>query len=443
MNQASLLSSVVHAMGLLVVAQDLATEAGEERFVWVGEVPAWAESFGCSADGVCDPAAAFTFLAFFLDEAKAHWRKTDERLGAFPGPDPGAVPGAVPGAIPGVLRSEVWAEPDLEGVDHQLEAIALRVGGQGVLAIAGVGLEFSQAQSILQTARERRLAMDRELAVRQLVESQLRQRVEQRTAELDATNRQLRSLASEVALAEQRERHRLAIGLHDHVGQLLAVMKMRLSSEAAKTEDAQAKERLADTIGLVAEAIAATRSLTFELSPPMLYELGLVPTLASLVEQTAQRHAPLVCTFEDDDEPKPLPTDVEVLLFQVVRELITNALKHAGAEHLRVSTRRVNDGMEVRVEDDGRGFDVAELERTPIGEGGFGLLSVRERLSHFGASLRVESEPSGSAVASPSDSSTRAAGGASGGASGAGAGSGGGGGGVGTRATIVVPLKNH
>jgi len=288
------------------------------------------------------------------------------------------------------------------------------------LAIAGVGLEFSQAQSILQTARERRLAMDREIAVRQLVEDQLRQRVHQRTAELDASNQRLRSLASEVALAEQRERHRLAIGLHDHIGQLLAVTKMRLASEAAKSEDPAVAQRLRETNETIADAIDATRSLTFELSPPMLYELGLIPTLASLVDQTAERHGPLVCVFEDDGEPKPLATDVQVLLFQVVRELITNTLKHAEADRLTVRTWRDKQTMVLVVEDDGRGFDAAELDRPRVGKGGFGLLSVRERLSHFEATLRVESGPGdGSAAA------------------------GGIGIGGGTLATIVVPLKTH
>lgn len=404
MNDAPLLSSVVHAMGLLVIAQDPSADDGG-RFVWVGQVPAWAERFGCSADVACDPTRSFAFLEFFLGEAQAWWEQQNEL------PEAGAT-----------LRSEVWAEPDRDGVDHQLEAMALRVGGQGVLVIAGVGLEFSQAQSILQTARERRLIMDRELAVRQMVEDQLRHRVAQRTEELDASNRQLRALASEVALAEQRERHRLAIGLHDHIGQLLAVTKMRLSSEAARSDD-ETKQRLNDTIALVADAIDATRSLTFELSPPMLYELGLVPTLASLVEQTAERHAPLICCFDDDEQPKPLATDVEVLLFQVVRELITNALKHARGTSLSVTTRRQGPTMEMIVEDDGRGFEVGQLDRPTIGKGGFGLLSVRERLSHFGATLLVESP----APRSPAPRNN------------AGMSSGGGGG---TRATIVVPLES-
>lgn len=362
-------------MGLLVIAQAPDAPVGDERFVWVGRLPDWAERFGCAIEEPCEPTQHFTFLDFFLDEARDWWASQPED------------------SADATLRSEVWAEPDRDGTDRQLEAVALRVAGQGVLVIAGVGLEFSPAQSILQTARERRLATDRELAVRQLVEEQLRQRVAERTAELDASNQQLRALASEVALAEQRERHRLAIGLHDHVGQLLAVAKMRVSSETARCSDPESKNRLEDTIGLLADAIDATRSLTFELSPPMLYELGLIPTLSTLVEQTGERHAPLVCTFEDDGQPKPLETDLAVLLFQVVRELITNTLKHAQATRLKVSSRRLEQQMELVVEDDGRGFDVEQLGRPRVGKGGFGLLSVRERLSPFGASLRVTSTP--------------------------------------------------
>lgn len=374
MNDASLLGGVVRAMGLLVLSRD----AGG-GFAWVGELPAWAEGFGCSGDAPCDPASSFAFLEFFLSEAEA------AGVWADGGPEK--------------LASEAWSEPDRRGVDHQLEAVALRVGGVGVLVVEGVGVDFVQSQGILQTARERRLAMDRELAVRQLVEDQLRQRVEQRTAELNQSNEQLRSLASQVALAEQRERHRLAIGLHDHIGQLLAVAKMQLSAERAKAQDDAARDRLSDTLKLLEDAIAATRSLTFELSPPMLYQLGLIPTLASLVEQTDERHADLTCRFEDDGAEKALPDDIEVLLFQVVRELITNTLKHAEARRLDVNTHGDGGAVVVTVADDGKGFDPATLDRPVVGQGGFGLLSVRERLAHFGATLRVESTPgTGTAV---------------------------------------------
>lgn len=386
MSDATLFAGVVRAMGLLVAVRDGAEgqqEAGD--FEWVGHVPEWAERFGCAPAQSGGVAGAFAYLDFFIEEARDLWEGRGDYLEAQPG--------AFPGAGAGRLSSDIWAEPDRDGVDHQLEAVALRVDGRDVLVVSGVGTEFSQTQSILQTARTRRLAMDRELAVRQMVETQLRQRVEERTRELGQSNQQLRALASKVALAEQRARHRLAIGLHDHIGQLLAVVKMKLSAERAKAPDAAAQERLGDTLGLLEQAIASTRTLTFELSPPMLYELGLAATLASLVEQTQQRHEAIACRFEEDARDKTLPADVEVLLFQVVRELITNTLKHAEAKRLDVAMQREGGAVVLNVADDGRGFDPLRLDKPVVGPGGFGLLSVRERLAHFGAKLRVDSQP--------------------------------------------------
>ncbi|MEL7087033.1 MAG: sensor histidine kinase [Planctomycetota bacterium] len=372
MSEAALLAGVVRAMGLLVAVRDRdeTAEPGND-FVWVGQVPEWAERFGCRIDQPGGVAGSFAYLDFFVEEAREVWdaQSVSERL-----------------------NSDVWTEPDRDGADHQLEAVALRTDRHDVLVISGVGSEFSQTQNILQTARTRRLAIDRELAVRQMVEQQLRQRVRERTIELDQSNRQLRDLASKVALAEQRERHRLAIGLHDHIGQLLAVVKMQLSAERSRATEADARKRLNETLGLLEQAITSTRTLTFELSPPMLYALGLAATLASLTEQTEHRHPALACRFTEDGHDKALPADVEVLLFQVVRELITNTLKHAGADRLDVTMRRESGAVVLTVADDGRGFDPLTLDRPVVGSGGFGLLSARERLAHFGAELRINSK---------------------------------------------------
>ncbi|MEM8738374.1 MAG: sensor histidine kinase [Planctomycetota bacterium] len=389
MNPASddntLRSAVVDAMGLLVAART----SGDQTFRWIGRVPLWAQAFGCRDHLPCDPAASFAFLDFFLGEAQRFW-------GAA-GPDQ-----------PEVLRSEVWSEPDRHGVDHQLEALALRVQGQAVLVVAGVGLDFLQAQNILQTARERRLTTDQELAVRARVERELRGRVAQRTAELTTANRQLRALASQVALAEQRERHRLATGLHDHVGQLLAVTRLRLADEQARADspdspdsNPDAAERLAVTLTLLQDAIDATRSLTFQLSPPTLYELGLLPTLASLVDQTARLRPDLVCAFDSEVADLELPDDLGILLFQAVRELITNTLKHAHATRLELTARLQPepDTLVITVADDGIGLDPDTLDRPVTGPGGFGLRSIHQRLSHLGATLLLDSPARGGTVA--------------------------------------------
>lgn len=380
-NDAAMVAGVLHAMGLLV-----AERLPDGSFRWVYPPPPWAESFGCTADGPCDLAAAFAFMGLFLQDAEVFWERAE-------------------GAA--TITSAPWSEPDAHGVEHQLEAVAMRLlpAGAGeddaaeVLAVAGAGADIAQTQSILQAARERRLAVDRELAVHRQVEQQLRLRVEQRTVELARTNEQLRALASQVALAEQRERHRLAVGLHDHVGQLLAAAKLGVSAAKPAAADAEQQQRLARVLDALNQAIDATRTLTFELSPPMLYELGLVATLASLVEQTAARHPQVAFSFRDDDAVKPLAQDLEVVLFQVARELIGNALKHANATRMDITTGVDGGRLVLSVSDDGVGFDPRVLDEPVVGPGGFGLYSVRERLQGLGAGLEVETGPGAGTVA--------------------------------------------
>lgn len=376
-DETSLIADVLGAMGLLVAQR---VDGG---FRWIGTPPPWAETFGCTADAPCDLTGSFAFMGMFLHEAEAFWADAEG--------------GATIGSAP-------WSEPDRDGVDHQLEAVAMRLPSADprgaadndaveVVAVAGAGADFVQTQSILQAARERRLAVDRELAVQRQVEQQLRMRVEQRTVELARTNEQLRTLAAQVGLAEQRERHRLAVGLHDHVGQLLAAGKLQAAAERAAAQDPAQRERLTGLLDVMDRAIDATRTLTFELSPPMLYELGLVATLASLVEQIARRHPSIACVFRDDGEPKAVGQDVEVVLFQVARELINNVLKHAGATRLVVETRAEGGALVVSVTDDGGGFDERVLHEPVVGAGGFGLYSVRERMEHLGGRLEVDTRP--------------------------------------------------
>lgn len=369
----SLIAGVLGAMGLLVAQR---VEGG---YRWIGTPPPWAEAFGCTADQPCDLAASFAFMGLFLHDAEVFWAQAEGEA---------------------TMSSSPWSEPAQDGVEHQLEAVAMRLvggdagdGGAEVVAVAGAGADIVQTQSILQAARERRLAVDRELAVQRQVEQQLRLRVEQRTVELARTNEQLRAMAAQVGLAEQRERHRLAVGLHDHVGQLLAAAKMKAGAERAGAGDPAARERLTGLLELMDQAIDATRTLTFELSPPMLYELGLVATLASLVEQVGGQHPDMVCVFRDDQNPKATDQDVEVVFFQIARELINNVLKHARATRMVVETQTQDGALVMSVTDDGAGFDDQVLHEPVVGAGGFGLYSVRERLDHLGGRLEVQTRP--------------------------------------------------
>ncbi len=203
---------------------------------------------------------------------------------------------------------------------------------------------------------------------------------------------QLRSLASELSLAEERERRRIATDLHDRVGQTLAVSKMKLG--VLKESAAAAGQGLwIDEIGsLIEQAIQETRSLIFEISPPILYELGLEAALEWLAEKMEEQHA-LPCRFRDDGQPKVLDEDIRVLLFRTTSELLLNVAKHARAGHAGISTEREGNRIVVVVEDDGIGFEPSKLPLWWAANQGFGLFSIRERLKCVGGLLDVESWP--------------------------------------------------
>ena len=203
--------------------------------------------------------------------------------------------------------------------------------------------------------------------------------------------RELRSLASELALAEQRERRNLAERLHDEVSQMLVLANMRLG-EAGES----ASGRTADTIRSVREllesVVGKAQFLTYELSCPLLFEVGLGAAVEELGEHLLAGHD-VEFEFHADETPKPLPEDILVTLYRAARELIFNALRHAGAGKITVSVTGTDSELRVAVEDDGKGFDTEEVESCPRRNGSFGLFSIAERLTHLGGELKVESRP--------------------------------------------------
>jgi CheY-like chemotaxis protein len=138
---------------------------------------------------------------------------------------------------------------------------------------------------------------------------------------------------------------------------------------------------------LLGEAIQMSRSLSAELSPPVLQAGGLAAGLEWLGRVMQERHA---FRIDVGIEARPdFPDDTKILLFEAVRELLYNAVKHSGAPGARVRLHRRGDSIHIAVSDDGEGFDPAAA----IGSGCYGLFSVRERLSLVGGELRIDSAP--------------------------------------------------
>jgi PAS domain S-box-containing protein len=202
----------------------------------------------------------------------------------------------------------------------------------------------------------------------------------------------LRSLAAELSLAEERQRRRLAACLHDGACQNLALIKMHLQSLAVSLSNEQ-RPRLTEICADITDTMEDLRDLTFDLSPPSLYIAGLEAGIESWMEQELRDKHGIAYTFRAAPKHLPLAHDLRTLLFQCVRELLINAVKHAQAKCVDVIIGVANNYISITVRDDGIGFDVSETENAMSRTGGFGLFNVRERLEFIGGCLDIQSRP--------------------------------------------------
>ncbi len=199
--------------------------------------------------------------------------------------------------------------------------------------------------------------------------------------------RQLRYLASELSIIEERERKRIAALLHDNVGHVLAIAKIKLQEYEENPVNG-----LAPIIGHLDKAVHATRWLTFEISPPVLHELSFEAALGWLVRRVREEYG-LDADFFDDGWPKPLDENARFMLFRSVQELLVNVVKHAKAKKVTVAARRIGGNIQISVEDDGVGFDYMKVTATQSMDTGFGLFSIRERVINLGGSFEIKSSP--------------------------------------------------
>lgn len=219
----------------------------------------------------------------------------------------------------------------------------------------------------------------------------LEERIRKRTADLVSYQNKLRTLASELNKAEQRERHRLSVDLHDNLGQILAVCRMELDLIRKQLSNDEVTEDLANVKNLMDEAIKYTRELMSDLKPPTGLNDADLMTMMSWLRDKMKKHG-LKVFIEDDKQPKPLSKDMREALLQSVRELLFNVIKHAGVDEAHILLKRINDQVQLTVKDGGRGFN-PEDDQTKSEYGGFGLFNIKERISLLGGSLKIDSEP--------------------------------------------------
>lgn len=247
--------------------------------------------------------------------------------------------------------------------------------------------EQKKAEEALRESEHRERARAEELRI---LNQELESRVAQRTAEATQRAAQLQALAAELTSAEERERRRLAQILHDHLQQFLVGARMRAAIVSRRTSDPTVLREVALLDDLLHQAIQESRSLTAQLSPPILYDAGLGPALEWLGRWIEEKYD-IKVAVEVGSHTEPGRPEVRTLLFQAARELLLNVVKHSGASRARVRLDGSESGViELTVKDQGRGF---VPDRATPSAGGFGLFSIRQRLDLLGGSVSIDSRP--------------------------------------------------
>lgn len=219
---------------------------------------------------------------------------------------------------------------------------------------------------------------------------ELEERVEERTADLALANMEMRKVSFELVWAEEKERERIATELHDRVGQSLLLAKLKLDGLAEMTEADSLRKIAEEASALVQTSISDIRSLTFRMRPPVLGTSGIETALEWLCSSINCDYGIRV-DFSGDRQPVPLCAEIKYTLYQAVRELLLNVVKHAGADSALLSAKSGEGVFTVVVADHGKGFEDPAVIKKHICNGGYGLYNVQQRIEKSGGSFEIKS----------------------------------------------------
>lgn len=224
----------------------------------------------------------------------------------------------------------------------------------------------------------------------QTINAELELRVEQRTAELQESQSQLRMLTARLQSTREDERRRIAREVHDVIGQLLTSLKMEAGWMNMKLNDEgnPLAEHTSNMLALLDSAFSSVRQIATELRPTLLDDLGLIAAIEWQVEDF-QRRSGIACQFESTLEVAPLDSDATIALFRILQEALTNVARHAGATRANVTIEEDHRGwLVLQVQDNGRGITLVEQQQTQS----LGLLGMRERINLLGGEFTIHGE---------------------------------------------------
>jgi signal transduction histidine kinase len=287
----------------------------------------------------------------------------------------------------------VETEYRVRGLEVADAYLAEPISREELLATVGALLRLKQAE------REAQLhAAQAELARHELekAHNELELKVKQRTKELDERNQEIRDLTGRLLKLQDEERRRLARELHDSTGQMLVAIKMNLDRLSHDPKDEDTGKLITQTIAVSEDLSRQLRTMSYLLHPPLLDELGLASALAWYVEGFTQRSS-IEVDLEVSPEFNRLPEDLELTVFRVVQECLTNIHRHSGSPSAKIRLTRGAEGVRVEVIDAGRGIPQHRMPEGKLVQG-IGLMGIRERMRQLGGSLELNSSDKGTTV---------------------------------------------
>jgi len=218
--------------------------------------------------------------------------------------------------------------------------------------------------------------------------------------ELRATSEALRErekilseLSARLLKAHEEERKRIASELHDTIGACLAGIKYKIEGVLLKDSNTAevATESLAPLLPVIREAVEECRRIQMDLRPPMLDDLGLLPTLSWFRKRFLAIYAGINVKLEEMVQESEIPESLKVVIYRIVQEAMNNIAKHSKANHVRIRLQKEDTSIELLVEDNGLGFDPENLPGVGRKWRGLGLTSMKERAELSGGAFRMES----------------------------------------------------
>lgn len=201
----------------------------------------------------------------------------------------------------------------------------------------------------------------------------------------------LRTLATQLTLAEEKERKRIATALHDDIGHSLVSTLVHIEARIKKSEEDEQDAGLEKIVTTLENTLQKTRALTVEVSPPSLYQFGIQAAAEGLVERFSEEFN--IKSIISINEDMPLSEQNSIFLYQILRELLINVLKHAKASTIQLTIRPENDMVCLTLKDDGVGFNTEKVFSEEDGGAGYGLFSIKERLQSINGKLEITSQP--------------------------------------------------